>query len=197
MRYLRFFVASFSVLFFSSILMGINDSAEKDFPRLTGKYFGQKEPGDQAELYAPGLISIEGRYEFALSFSPKGDELLFSVGVPKEPVCVYYSKQKAGIWTEPERVSLSQGAKKEEMEAFFSWDGKYIYFAPYNEGLDVRIWRVEIQKDGWQNPKELGEPVSDDSAFFPTCSINGVLFYSNITKNKIYTAYMQRFRNFL
>jgi Tol biopolymer transport system component len=179
-----------SFLFFSPQLMGKSVSAEKNFPHLSGKYFGQKEPENQAELYAPGLISLEGRYEFALSFSPKGDELMFSVQIPKEPACVYYSKQKSGIWTEPVPISLSQGIKKEEMEAFFSWDGKYIYFAPYDEGLDVRIWSVEIQKDGWRNPKILGRPVSDDSAFFPTCSKNGVLYYSNITKNKIYTAYL-------
>lgn len=159
-----------------------------EFPLLSGKYFGQKPPGNRAELFAPGLISLEGRYEFAPSFSPAGDELLFTVQVPGRPACVHYTKIVGGNWTEPKPVSLSNGAKKEEMEAFFSWDGHYVFFAPYDEGLDVRIWKVEIHGYDWRNPQPLKGKISDESAFFPTCSENGVLYYSNITQKKIYRA---------
>ena len=162
------------------------------FPHLTGRYFGQKEPEGKAELFAPGLISLEGRYEFALSFSPVGDELLFSVQVPKTLACVYYTRIENGRWTEPRPVSLSKGAKKEEMEAFFSWDGRYIFFAPYDEGLDVRIWKMDIHEDGWHNPQPLKGQITDESAFFPTCSKKGTLYYSNITQGKIYKALLEK-----
>ncbi len=160
------------------------------FPHLTGNYFGQNEPGGEAALFAPGLISLEGRYEFAPSFSPAGDELLFTVQVPEKPACVYYTKIENGRWTEPKPVSLSKGAKKEEMEAFFSWDGRHIFFAPYDEGLDVRIWKVDIREDGWHDPQPLKGRISDESAFFPTCSKKGTLYYSNITQRKIYKAWL-------
>jgi hypothetical protein len=161
-------------------------------PDLTRKYFGQKAPGSKAELFAPRLISLDGRYEFALSFSPKGDELLFSAGIPDKPVCVYYTKISDGKWGEPKPVSLSKGAKKEEMEAFFSWDGRHIFFAPYDEGLDVRIWKVDIQEDGWKNPVPLRGNISDESAFYPTSSKKGTLYYFNIAQKKIYRALLDK-----
>jgi Tol biopolymer transport system component len=161
------------------------------FPHLTGKYFGQKGPGGKAELFAPGLISLEGRHEFALSFSQAGDELLFSAQESEKPVCIYYARIENGKWTKPESVTLSNGAKKEEMEAFFSRDGRHIFFAPYDEGLDVRIWKVDIHEDGWHNPQPLTGQISDESAFFPTSSKKGALYYSNITQRKIYKASLE------
>ncbi|UCE39904.1 MAG: PD40 domain-containing protein [Candidatus Aminicenantes bacterium] len=162
------------------------------FPHLAGKYFGQKVPVLKAELFAPGLISLEGRYEFALSFSPDGDELLFTVQVPKKPACVYNTRIVDGRWTKPKPVSLSKGAKKEEMEAFFSLDGRYIFFAPYDEGLDVRLWKVDILDGAWHNPQPLKGQISDESAFFPTSSKKGALYYSNITQKKIYKAFLEK-----
>ncbi len=161
-------------------------------PHLTGKYFGQKVPGREAELFAPGLISLEGRHEFAISFSPAGDKLLFSAGETEKPVCVYCAKIMDGSWTMPKPVSLSNGAKKEEMEAFFSWDGRYIFFAPYDEGLDVRIWKVDVLEDGWHNPQLLKGHISDEAAFFPTSSKKGMLYYSNIKQRKIYKALLEK-----
>ena len=161
------------------------------FPNLTGKYFGQKVPGREAEVFAPGLISLEGRYEFAPSFSPAGGELLFSVQVLEKPACVNYTRIEDGRWTKPKPVSLSKGAKKEEMEAFFSWDGRHIFFAPYDEGLDVRIWKVDSHEDGWLHPQPLKGQISDESAFFPTSSKKGSLYYSNIAQRKIYKALLE------
>ncbi len=172
-------------------VMKVIDSEKKHFPDLTEKYFGQKAPGMKAELFTPEFISLEGRHEFALSFSPAGDELLFSTQVLERPACVFYTKIADGKWTKPKQVSLSKGAKKEEMEAFFSWDGRYIFFAPYDEGLDVRIWKVDIHEDGWHHPEPLAGQISNDSAFFPTSTKKGTLYYSNITQRKIYKALLE------
>ena len=162
--------------------------AEDGFPVLRGPYFGQPEPGLEARPFAPGLLSIPGRYEFALSFSPGGDELLFSQQVPDLPVSVYYSRVKAGAWTAPAPVQLGGGVRKEEMEAFFAPDGRRIFFAPYDEGLDVRIWSVEVGPDGWREPKELASPIAEDAAFYPTQSLRGTLYYTNLAAMRVYRA---------
>lgn len=163
-------------------------AGEADFPALDGPYFGQQVPGLEAQPFAPGLISLRGRYEFALSFSPAGDELLFTQQVPDEAVSVFHSRIEGNAWTEPVEVRLSGGAKKDEMEAFFTPDGKRIFFAPYDEGMDVRIWSVEVGPDGWGNPRELPSPVADDPAFYPTMSNKGILYYTNLAARKIYHA---------
>jgi hypothetical protein len=162
------------------------EAGDSGFPVLTGPYFGQQVPGLQAQPFAPGLISLEGRYEFALSFSPGGDELLFTQQIPEKPVSVFHSRMEEGVWTEPVSVQLSGGARREEMEAFFAPDGRRIFFAPYDEGMDVRIWSLEVKPDGWINPRELPAPVADDPAFYPTVSNRGTLYYTNLAARKIY-----------
>ncbi len=159
---------------------------EEGFPVLTGPYFGQRDPGQQAQRFAPGLVSMPGRYEFALNFSPSGQELLFTQQVPEQSVSVFRSQLRSGVWTRPEQVQLSKGAKAEEMEAFFSPVGDRVFFAPYDEGMDVRIWSLEGGPDGWKHPRELGSPVADTPAFYPTVSLDGTLYYTNLAARRVY-----------
>ena len=163
-------------------------SGEGSFPVLTGPYFGQKEPGRQAQPFAPGLVSLPGRYEFAVSFSPTGTELLFTQQVPEQPVSVYHSRVEGDRWTEPAQIALSHGARREEMEAFFAPNDEVIFFAPYDEGMDVRIWSLEMGSDGWRNPTALESPVADDPAFYPTISSRGTLYYTNLADRSVYRA---------
>jgi hypothetical protein len=156
------------------------------FPALKGPYFGQPEPGQQAQRFAPGLVSLPGRYEFALNFSPSGQELLFTQQVSTQLVSVFHSRLRSGVWTRPKPVQLSEGAKGEEMEAFFSPVGDRIFFAPYDEGMDVRIWSLEVGPDGWGHPRELGSPVADSPAFYPTVSIEGTLYYTDLAARRVY-----------
>lgn len=156
----------------------------------TGPYFGQQPPGEKAAVFAPGIISIEGRYEYALSFSPDGKEILYSAEVPDSSSAVYWCRYEDGRWPMPQRASLSGGKKKAEMEAFFSPDGKRVYFAPYDEGMDVRIWVVDRAQDGWIDPRELGSPLADAPAFFPTTTKNGTIYYTNLTERKVFRAIM-------
>jgi Tol biopolymer transport system component len=151
---------------------------------IKNPYFGQTPPGDTAEIFAKDVISIKGRYEYGISFSPKGDEIIFGA-TEDERTAIFHSKNIDGTWTAPQKVSLSQGAFSEEMEAFFSPDGKHIYFAPYNEGMDVRIWGVDITEDGWRNPRKLNDLINSGPVFYPVCSANNNLYFTNIKKKKI------------
>jgi hypothetical protein len=155
---------------------------------FTGPYFGQEPPGLEAEIFAPGLISKTGRYEFAINFAPGGNRLLFTVQNADGTVEVLHSEVRDGSWTPPEPVSLAAGARKDEMEAFFARDGETVYFAPYDEGLDVRIWQVEIDGDAWVDPEQLAGPIADAPAFFPTSAASGALYYTNILEQKPYRA---------
>lgn len=164
---------------------------EDGFPVLRGPYFGQQEPGLQALPFAPGLVSLAGRHEFALSFSPAGDELLFTQQVPEQTVSVYHSHIEGDAWTEPVPIRLSEGARREEMEAFFAPDGDRMFFAPYDEGMDVRIWSLEVGPGGWRNPRELTSPVAEDPAFYPTMTSGGTLYYTNLAARRVYRAKLE------
>ena len=155
---------------------------------LKGPNLGQAPPGDEARIFAPGVVSLEGRYEYAVSFDPDGDRILFTVEVPDEGASVHCTWIQDGFWTTPRRVSLTGGARKSEMEAFFSPDGKRLFFAPYDEGMDVRIWTADVTADGWRNPRPLGPPVNEDPAFYPVMANDGTLYYTNLAKRAVYSA---------
>jgi len=142
----------------------------------------------EAEVFAPGLISKVGRYEFAISFAPGGERLLFTVQTVERVVQLLHSSVEDGLWTPPEPVSLAAGARRDEMEAFFARDGTRVYFAPYDEGLDVRIWKVEIDGDQWVDPEPLTGSIADAPAFFPTSASSGTIYYTNVAERKPYRA---------
>lgn len=176
-------------LLFAAGIIPLGQSSE--FPVLEGPYLGQQTPGLTAELFAPGFVSVTGRYEFALSFTPAGDRLLFTVQTEDAKVMVLHSRLHDGQWTPPAHVSLAAGARKDEMEAFFSPDGHHVFFAPYDEGMDVRIWQVSVDGDEWLNPSPLQGNISEDSAFYPTMATDGSLYYSNIKQRRPYVAKRQ------
>jgi len=153
-----------------------------------GPYLGQTAPGATAEVFAPGLVSVTGRYEYGISFSPAGDRILFSVQNADDEVMVMHSRLIDDLWTVPQPVCLTRGFHADEMEAFFSPDGRHVYFAPYSEGMDVRIWQVEVAGDQWLEPVQLEGPIADHPAFYPTCADDGTLYYMNIAERRPYTA---------
>jgi len=179
------------LLSFFSLAIPANSEADTVCSSVVGPYFGQQPPVDEAALFAPGIISIEGRYEYALSFSPDGKEILFSAEVPDQPAAIYLCRIEHDEWSTPRKVSLSGGKKKSEMEPFFTPDGKRIYFAPYDEGMDVRIWVVDRTKDGWIRPRALGPPFSNHPAFFPTTTMAGTVYYTNLTERKVFRAELE------
>ena len=180
--------AASALLALSILVVSVGSLTAGETDGFTGAYFGQKTPGLEAEIFAPGLISVEGRYEFAVSFAPGGERLLFSVQNADGTVEVLHSQLVEDIWTKPEPVRLGAGARKDEMEAFFSRDGKRVFFAPYDEGLDVRIWQVEIVGDKWVDPSPLDGPIADAPAFFPTSAESGAVYYTNIMERQPYRA---------
>ncbi|MGD9253813.1 MAG: hypothetical protein PVG92_07770 [Holophagae bacterium] len=154
----------------------------------TPPYMGEMPPTETAVVFAPGTVSVEGRYEYALSIHPDGDQILFSAEVPDQGAAVFISRARHGVWSAPEQVSLAAGARRNEMEAFFSPDGRSLFFAPYDEGMDVRIWVADLTAADWENPRPVGPPVDQDPAFYPVQASDGTLYYTNLARRAVYRA---------
>ncbi|TFH46496.1 MAG: hypothetical protein E4G94_02290 [ANME-2 cluster archaeon] len=150
-------------------------------------YLEQKSPGMNPELFAPGIISVEGRYEYGVSFSPRLDEIYFSVETTNEGANIYFSKFKNGKWSNPEKTNLTKGEKKFEMEAFVSPDGNRIYFTAF-DSMNINIWYVNRYEDTWSNAEMLDLPTGDDIVFYSNATVDRDLFFTNYTKQKIYYA---------
>lgn len=68
--------------------------SNSDFPRLEGSFFAQKLPGLTPEVFAPDIVSVKGRNESAVSFSPDLDEFYFTTKKRSENFdgTVYFSR---------------------------------------------------------------------------------------------------------
>jgi len=161
----------------------ISQGADEDLVRklnVKGAYMGMKEPGLNAEMFAPNFISTEEQ-EFGSVFSKDGTEFYFGVDVGRRNE-IRYSKMLDGQWTKP-RTIVSHEAYSYN-DPFLSNDEHRLYFISTraSDGLgeikDVDIWYVERLDDGWSEPINVGSNINssgdeyyisftdDDSMYF-------------------------------
>jgi Tol biopolymer transport system component len=166
-----------------------NQSVQNNILSIENQYLGQKRPGLTAEIFAPGVISLKGRYEHSVSFSPDLDEIYYTASIKDEETSIYYSKFKNRKWSTPKKANFTKGKKKEEMESFMNLKGDKIYFTAYDSIFgDEKIWYVDRLKDSWSTAKKLDSPINDDMVFYSNQAKNGDLYYFNISKRKTYYA---------
>lgn len=156
------------------------------FSVLKGDYLGQPLPGDSAVIFAPGIVSVNGRYEFAVSFTPDLEEIYFTGKRKGESSSIYFSKLIDKKWTNPKKANLTKG-KRGEMEAFVNFSGNKIYFTA-SDSKGVEIWRANRSGNWWGNAIKLDSPINDDMVFYSNVAKNGDLYYKNVSKGKMYYA---------
>lgn len=164
-------------------------SIEGDLPTVENSYFGQKPPGLIPEVFAPDIVSIDGRFEGTVSFSPELTEMYFAADNEDEETSIYFSKLQEDKWTPIKNLDFTNGKKNEEMHPFVSPDGKRIYFTAMDSAFtDEKIWYVNRLEDSWSDAVLLDSPINDDLVFFPNQAKNGDLYYFNLSKFKTYYA---------
>lgn len=183
----------FLILVFALFLNSCNTKKHKskgsDSLTTEASYFGQNPPGMTAEIFAPGIVSINGRYEHGISFSPDLDEVYFSANNEDEVPDVYFSKLEGEKWTNPKKANFTKGKKDAEMHPFVSFSDNKIYFTAHNSDYtDTKIWYVNRLGNTWSNAIKLDSPINDDELFYSNQSKNGDLFYTNVSKRKMYYA---------
>ncbi|OUS01059.1 hypothetical protein A9Q86_09960 [Flavobacteriales bacterium 33_180_T64] len=189
MKKMYFILALVFSVFLSACNTKTQNSKDSDSSTIESPYFGQKPPGLTAEIFAPGIISINGRYEHSVSFSPDLNEIYFTASKKDEDASIYYSKLKDKKWPAPKKANFTKGKKKEEMESFVNLGGDKIYFTAYDSIFgDEKIWYVDRLKNSWSEAKKLDSPINDDMVFYSNEARNGDLYYFNISKRKTYYA---------
>lgn len=160
-----------------------------DISMLETSYLGQKPPDMTPKIFAPGIVSIDGRFEGTVAFSPDFSEMYFAAEDKDQLTSIYFSELKYGNWTPIRRVDFTKGKKKEEMHPFISPDGKRIYFTALDSAfVDEKIWYVSRIGDTWSDAMLLDSPINDDKVFFANQGNNGDLYYFNLSKFKTFYA---------
>jgi hypothetical protein len=69
-----------------------NHTAANNSNETEDAYFGQKPPEMSAEIFATGIVLVNGRYEFAVLFTPDLEEIYFTGKRKGESSSIYFSK---------------------------------------------------------------------------------------------------------
>jgi hypothetical protein len=159
------------------------NAQEKDIPKLTGPYLGQKPPGMTPELFAPDIFP-KGSEQHDLFFGPGGLEAVWAERNPSDNTFRFvWTRSIDGIWSEP--VVLPFSTEYFNVELNLSPDGKKLFFAsnrPSRPGGEAEkmpdIWMSEKAEDGWGEPQRLGPPInSPDLDGQPFCGTDGKLYF--------------------
>jgi glyoxylase-like metal-dependent hydrolase (beta-lactamase superfamily II) len=152
-----------------------------EVPILKGPYLGQKPPGIEPEVFAPGVISTEVS-EGCSYFSMDGQLYLFARGGSTAPG-IFIMEQNGGVWSSPQLASFSAG--RHDWDFTLAPDGKTVFVAsgrPHDKGgnpeRDHSIWISERTKTGWIEPQLLPFPVNagqHDS--YPSITEDGTLYF--------------------
>jgi Tol biopolymer transport system component len=159
-----------------------------------GDYFGQTPPKDSAIIFAPGIVSEVNRYEYGLAISPNHDEVFFTAEGAEDSTQLtglIRIKREGDKWTNPQKANLNQ-QNLWEQEAFFSPDGKKIYYAVYQND-SLKIWVSNKTGVSWTKGEILDSKINNSTKmiFYATLSNNLNLYYADVTKRKIMMAEIQ------
>jgi len=151
---------------------------------------GQQLPGEQAELFAPDIVST-GMSSRDVSISPDGQEVCFALSSHDfSYASIFVSRKTAKGWTKPEIFPFATDSRYIYFEPTFSPDGERIYFLsnrPANgdgEPVSEDIWYSERTADGWSAPKNAGSGVNTQSnEFFASLTNDGTLYFTRADEN--------------
>jgi len=155
-----------------SVKILIKNGADKNplkFPVLKGEYFGQKAPGLEPIIFAPGIISAHYRFHSSIVFSSDGKEAFWRVSIPSRDSGygsgkLMTSKIVNNNWTYPQVFLLNEKYRGDV--PFFHPDGNKLFFIsrrPLKEGEQggkENIWYVEKTDGNWSAPKPIGQAVN-------------------------------------
>jgi len=147
------------------------DQTLPQFPELKGEYLGQKKPGSQPELFAPGIVSSRFGMHCPAIFSPDGREVYWSLMIDPRAGGfssgrLLVSRLQDGRWTYPQ-IAPFTGENRDADVPFFSPDNKRLYFMSRRplpgagKASGEHIWFMERQGDGWSEARPVDTTVND------------------------------------
>jgi len=174
---------------------GCGGTPDGGFPVLRGPYLGQALPGEDPELFAPGIVST-GMYTRDITMTPDGSEIYFGVLLGRFAT-ILETHVEDGRWTRPEVAPFARDARFFYLEPHVSPDGKRFFFlstrVPANRVPDpdeIRswtnqdIWVMDREEAGWGEPYNLGPPVNTElSEFFPSTTWDGTLYFTRASED--------------
>lgn len=159
------------------------------FPIITGEYFGQKAPGMEPEVFAPGIVSAHYSLHSSIIFSPDGKEAFWTVMLPARDAgygsaTILTSRVVRNRWTYPRLAPFDQGYRNDV--PYFHPNGNKLFFIsrrPLGQGAQggkENIWYVERIDGQWGAPQPIGQAVNSRQMHWQfSVDRHGNVFYSS------------------
>jgi hypothetical protein len=175
------------------------DSAQTT-DQSSSSYLSQEPPGNTPKVFAPGVVSLQDRYEFGSVFSKDGKEFYYAVEGKNRPHIEYIQWEEDG-WGKANELLISD--KYGYNDPFLSPDEQRLFFISdqamdgKGDKKDIDIWYVQREKDGWSKPINAGKEInSAHNEYYISFTKGGTMYYSsnkeaeNVKSNKydIYTS---------
>ena len=162
-----------------------------------GPYMGNSLPGQDPELFAPGIVS-NGYQTRDVAITPDGNELYFGARSSKY-YTILVSKKIDGVWSKPEVMEQMQDPSYMNIEPAISADGNKFFFLSNrpDSALGIEygqqdIWVMDRVEDGWSEPYNLGPPVNTSNPeFYPSITDEGTLYFTRNDEDSHNSLYLQ------
>ncbi len=144
-------------------------------------YLGLTPPGDSALIFAPGIISLENRFEQSIAFSPDGQEFAFgTTNTNWDNFSIQVVRYNGTEWSTPEKAQFL-GSSGDGLTPIYSYDNSKVFFTSSRPQYPpVNIWMSKRTDNGWTDPEKMNSPVSSSSIEFEvSVSENNTLFFSS------------------
>jgi hypothetical protein len=161
------------------------NAQQENFPELTGPYLGQKPPGREPALFAPGIISRDDYFEHSAAlFTPDGKEVYWTAKAnDRRDYKIYSMKMTDGKWSRPEVAAFCQ-ENKYYQSLFLSPDGQRLYFT---DGSD---WLFVEKRNGiWSSPIRVSAKITG-GADANLCSVTscGSVYFVKRPEHDVYVS---------
>ena len=153
------------------------------------RYLGQKVPGMEPEIFAPGIVSTE-LYERDMAITPDGKEIYFCVSLGNDSITkIIVTKYENGEWTAPEVALFASNSTCNDLEPCVSPDGQTFFFSsnrPNQHGdTNYDLWFMKREGSGWSEPQNAGPHVNTSGdEFFPSLTMDGTLYFTRRPKGE-------------
>jgi hypothetical protein len=181
----------------NEIWFNTTPSAESAATEENGLYLGQRPPGLETEVFAPGIVSIEEGKEYKIAISPDLQEIFFTRRTPRgRDDRLWYCQLEGGELAMPELAPF--GYDGLESDACFSPDGKRLYFnswrpLPGEEMPSAKhnLWFVDKTEDGWGEPQYAGPSLNDYGPVYCSIANDGTIYFTRSSPREIWYAELE------